>query len=514
MSDFKDHFSGHADIYREARPTYPPQLFAWLAQQAPDRAARVGLRLRQWPGHRCARRAFRARDRHRSERQQIAAAEARPNIDYRVEPAEHSSLAGASASLVTVAQALHWFDHAAFYAEVQTRAQAGRRLRRVGVFGLRRPAMPAIDRLKDELYIDLTGPYWPPERAYVDAGYKTLPFPFVEIAAPVLSDGRIWTRRAPARLFSLLVGDAALHQGQRRRSGRTDRSRTCARRGATPTAAATCAGSSICAAASRLSEATGASIPTASATLRNYDAWPAHDRSRLPAFGIHHAHRHCRTEHDWITPVELIALGAIWGGSFLFMRVAAPDFGPLALVEVRIVLGALSLLPFLWRVRRMITGVLWLRLGLFVVFFLVLGPLSSIQFDSIPSFNPIYATATLVADLITAMLLFAQFSILRSRSLLVIASGYLFTALIVIPWILTLPGGVASKAPLGGLQTTGWLYTFWHNGFILFVIAYALSKERDPGERFLAGVRASAYHPKCRGDRCSRPGSGISLHIG
>ena len=69
------------------------------------------------------------------------------------------------------------------------------------------------------------------------------------------------------------------------------------------------------------------------------------------------------TENDWLTPVELTLLGAIWGGSFLFMRVAAPDFGPLALVEVRIVLGALSLLPFLWRARRAINGVLWLRLA-------------------------------------------------------------------------------------------------------------------------------------------------------
>jgi drug/metabolite transporter (DMT)-like permease len=71
-----------------------------------------------------------------------------------------------------------------------------------------------------------------------------------------------------------------------------------------------------------------------------------------------------KTQSDWITPAELIALGAIWGGSFLFMRVAAPDFGPVALVEVRIVLGALSLMPFLWRARRAITGALWLRLAI------------------------------------------------------------------------------------------------------------------------------------------------------
>src|SRR3546814_13225336 len=49
--------------------------------------------------------------------------------------------------------------------------------------------------------------------------------------------------------------------------------------------------------------------------------------------------------------LELVLLGAIWGASFMFLRVAAPDFGPLALVEVRLALGALILLPFLWRAR-------------------------------------------------------------------------------------------------------------------------------------------------------------------
>ncbi|MEO5626729.1 MAG: EamA family transporter [Dokdonella sp.] len=62
-----------------------------------------------------------------------------------------------------------------------------------------------------------------------------------------------------------------------------------------------------------------------------------------------------RPSRDWLTPLELLALGAIWGGSFLFMRVAAPHFGPFALVEIRIVLGALILLPFLWQVRARLT---------------------------------------------------------------------------------------------------------------------------------------------------------------
>ena len=69
------------------------------------------------------------------------------------------------------------------------------------------------------------------------------------------------------------------------------------------------------------------------------------------------------TTAAWLTPTELIALGAIWGASFLFMRVAAKDFGPFPLVEMRLSLGALVLLPFLWRARAQLSGALWLRLA-------------------------------------------------------------------------------------------------------------------------------------------------------
>jgi drug/metabolite transporter (DMT)-like permease len=63
----------------------------------------------------------------------------------------------------------------------------------------------------------------------------------------------------------------------------------------------------------------------------------------------------------WLTPFELLMLGAIWGASFMFMRIAAKDFGAFALVEIRLVLGALILLPFLWRDRARFTRSVWLR---------------------------------------------------------------------------------------------------------------------------------------------------------
>ena len=132
-------------------------------------------------------------------------------------------------------------------------------------------------------------------------------------------------------------------------------------------------------------------------------------------------------------------------------------------------------------------------LALLVAFFITAGPLSTIQLGRIDAFVPAYATAMFVIDSITAVLLFAQFSILRSRALLVIASGYLFTALIVIPWMLTFPGVFAPSGLLGaGLQSTSWLYILWHAGFPMFVIAYALLKDADPAKRLWQGSAGAA----------------------
>ncbi|KAF1714397.1 EamA family transporter [Pseudoxanthomonas yeongjuensis] len=67
---------------------------------------------------------------------------------------------------------------------------------------------------------------------------------------------------------------------------------------------------------------------------------------------------------DWRTPLELLLLGAIWGGSFLFMRIAAKPFGAFALVDIRLALGALVLLPFLWRDRTSIARSMWPKLAI------------------------------------------------------------------------------------------------------------------------------------------------------
>src|ERR1700719_2073571 len=132
-------------------------------------------------------------------------------------------------------------------------------------------------------------------------------------------------------------------------------------------------------------------------------------------------------------------------------------------------------------------------LALVGAFFMAAGPLSTIHLGRIDAFVPAYASAMFVNDLITAVLLFAQFSILRSRALLAIASGYLYTALIVIPWMLSFPGVFTPGGLLGaGLQTTSWLYTLWHAGFAMFVIAYVLLRDTDPARRLWRRSAAAA----------------------
>jgi signal transduction histidine kinase len=115
-----------------------------------------------------------------------------------------------------------------------------------------------------------------------------------------------------------------------------------------------------------------------------------------------------------------------------------------------------------------------------LVLFVVTLRYVNVQLPRVDAFIPIHAITTLINDLITAGLLFSQYSIERRRTLLVLASGYLFTSLIVIPWALTFPGLFAPTGLLGpGLQTTAWLYVSWHIGSPLILIVAVLLKDSD-----------------------------------
>ncbi|HEY9063781.1 MAG TPA: response regulator [Burkholderiaceae bacterium] len=113
------------------------------------------------------------------------------------------------------------------------------------------------------------------------------------------------------------------------------------------------------------------------------------------------------------------------------------------------------------------------------ILFAVSVPFAKQPLAQVWAFIPIYQTALVVCDLLTAVLLFGQFRIAGSRSVLALAAGYLFTALMTIAHGLSFPGLFAASGLLGsGPQTTAWLYMFWHGGFPLFVLIYAACASR------------------------------------
>src|SRR5215831_13304955 len=107
-------------------------------------------------------------------------------------------------------------------------------------------------------------------------------------------------------------------------------------------------------------------------------------------------------------------------------------------------------------------------------------PLATVKLPEINPFVPSLAAALFVSDTVTAVLLFGQFSILRQWALLVIANGYVFSALIVVAHALAFPGAFSPSGLFSsGLQSAVWLYWFWHSGLPLAIIGYALLKKTD-----------------------------------
>src|SRR5262245_35020714 len=117
-----------------------------------------------------------------------------------------------------------------------------------------------------------------------------------------------------------------------------------------------------------------------------------------------------------------------------------------------------------------------------IILFAASAPFAKVQLQRVDAFIPTYETAVVIFDLMTAVLLFGQFAWLRSRAVLVLACGYLFTSAMTVAHAVSFPGLFSPHGLLGaGPQTTVWLYVFWHVGFALFVLAYALLND-EKGE--------------------------------
>lgn len=187
-----DHFSKLSAAYAAFRPRYPASLFDFLLSIAPgnNRVWDVGagsgqatVALAERFGHVIA---------TDISGEQIARAPKNAKVEWHVAPAERvPMIADASVDLVTIAQALHWFDHARFYAEVR-RVSVPHGVITAWTYAPAKMEGQVGDVLHRFMYGDV-GPYWPPERKYVENEYRDIPFPFERIAVPPMPLENDWT---------------------------------------------------------------------------------------------------------------------------------------------------------------------------------------------------------------------------------------------------------------------------------------------------------------------------------
>lgn len=179
---FKDHFSQTAASYAQFRPRYPGSLLDWLAERAPGRALAWDAATGNGQAAVALAERFEQVLATDASAEQIANATPHPRVSYRVARAETGGPAEGSCDLVTVAQALHWLDPAAFFAAAQ------RALRPGGVCAVWCYVDPHLvdDDVNTALqdFAIVVKAYWPPERAITDDGYRSVPFPFDAFEPP------------------------------------------------------------------------------------------------------------------------------------------------------------------------------------------------------------------------------------------------------------------------------------------------------------------------------------------
>lgn len=178
-------FSTQASAYAQFRPTYPPALFEYLASLAPDHALAWDCATGNGQSAISLAAFFNRVVASDASPNQIAEARAFPKVSYVLSRAEQVPLTGGSIGLITVSQALHWFELDAFYDEVHRLLKPG------GVLAVwcydSIEIAPEINRVFRLLMYDITGPYWSPRRQLVNEHYRSIPFPFQEIDPPDFS---------------------------------------------------------------------------------------------------------------------------------------------------------------------------------------------------------------------------------------------------------------------------------------------------------------------------------------
>lgn len=182
MAVFKDYFSKQADMYAKYRPHYPEALYAFLASQTVGHDQVWDCGTGNGQAAIDLTRYYTAVFATDPSEQQIKNTTQHSQIRYAVEKAEKSSLPDQSVDLITVANAMHWFDLDVFYAE------AKRVLKQGGVIAAWCYGIPLISEEIDPVvyafHHGILGDYWVAENRLVEKEYTTIQFPFKELPHP------------------------------------------------------------------------------------------------------------------------------------------------------------------------------------------------------------------------------------------------------------------------------------------------------------------------------------------
>lgn len=191
---FKDLFSQHAADYQRFRPRYPAELFEYLSALSPahelvwDCATGNGQAASMLAAH------FDAVYASDASAEQIAHAIVTPAVDYHVATAEHSGLPAQAVDLITVFQAFHWFDEAAFFAEAKRVAKPGAPLAVVGYHTVQ-TGLAAVDAVYQDFCFDYLWEKncWDMDRRSLNQAYAETRFPFAPITTPSFAATMQWT---------------------------------------------------------------------------------------------------------------------------------------------------------------------------------------------------------------------------------------------------------------------------------------------------------------------------------
>ncbi len=191
---FRDHFSTQSDRYSTFRPGYRRELFAYLAGLVPRRRRAWDCGTGNGQAATELTKFFDVVIATDPSRRQIEHASKSADVRYLVGSAENPPLADSSIDLITVAQAVHWFDRPRFYEQVRRVGTPGSVLAIWG-YGLA-TIEPDVDAIVKRLYDPILGNYWPPERKLVEQRYASIEFPFEEFDSPKFAMTAEWDLHA------------------------------------------------------------------------------------------------------------------------------------------------------------------------------------------------------------------------------------------------------------------------------------------------------------------------------